>query len=77
MNYADWFRRTDRQLKSLSLERMIRVFPRIGIPGAPLTWIPESESDQARIYIPADGEEVELGERRPLTPYRESNAVEG
>jgi hypothetical protein len=68
VNYADWFRRADRKLKSFKHDRMVAVLPRIRIAGAPaVILIPESEVDQPRIYIPAAGERVEPGERRPMT----------
>jgi hypothetical protein len=74
MNFADWFRRTDKKLKSLLSERMIATIPRIRIPGGPtVTCIPESEADQPRIYIPDAGEEVEPGERRQMNKYHEAD----
>jgi hypothetical protein len=53
---------------------MVAVLPRIRILGAPaVSWIPASEADQLRIFIPSISNQVKPGERRPLTRHLESD----
>jgi hypothetical protein len=76
VNYSDRTRRTDRKIESHTSERMVAVLPRIRIPGAPaFSWIPASEADRLRIYIPSVGKEMKPRDGRPLTPYHDSGVA--